>query len=165
MTNPNNYSGFTPTDLQLLLNKDLEETLSTLELSKPKGDKGTIKVFSQELPKPQSIDEDDENDLPPYIITKVQAGERKGNGPMEIEVGLVIGIYNNGRDRSGHFDLLKVIQKLENRFGKDPYVGNFEVQDSFQFALQDVQPHPYYYGGVLLKFNAPRTTKEDSFYT
>lgn len=166
MTNPNDYSGFTPTDLQLLLNEDLEKTLSTLKFTKPNDDnKGTIKAYSQELPKPLSSDDDDENDLPPYIITRIQSGERKGSGPMVITVGLIICIYNNSRDRSGHFDLLKVIQKLEIRYAKNSYVGNFEVQDSFEFALQEVQPHPYYFGGVILRFNAPRTTKEDSFYT
>jgi hypothetical protein len=165
MTNPNNYNGFTPTDLQLLLQKDLEKTLSTLKLTKPNDSKVNIKVYNQELPIPLSTDEDDENDLPPYIITRIQAGEKEKNDPMVIDVGLIICIYNNSRDRSGHFDLLKVIQKLESRFGKNSYVGNFEVQDSFQFALQDVQPHPYYYGGVILKFNAPKTIKEESFYT
>lgn len=166
MKNPNNYNGFTPTDLQLLLNKDLEETLSTLELTSSNDDrKGKIKAYSQELPIPLSIDEDDENDPAPYIITVIQKGNRNGNDPFVIKIGLVICIYNNSLDRSGHFDLLKVIQKLESRFGKDSYVGNFEVQDSFEFAIQDPQPHPYYYGGVILEFNAPRTTKEDSFHT
>lgn len=166
MTNPNDYSGFTPTDLQLLLNKDLEETLFSLELTSSNDDsKGKIKAYSQELPIPQSVDEDDENDPAPYIITVIQEGNRDGDDPFVIKIGLVICIYNNSFDRSGHFDLLKVIQKLESRFGKNSYVGNFEVRNSFKFALQEVQPHPYYYGGVILEFNAPRTTKEDSFYT
>ncbi len=166
MRNPNNYNGFTPTDLQLLLNKDLEETLSSLELTKSTDDgRGKIKAYSQELPISLSTDEDDENDLAPYIITVIQEGSRDGNEPFVIKIGLVICIYNNSRDRSGHFDLLKVIQKLESRFGKNSYVGNFEVRNSFKFALQEVQPHPYYYGGVILEFNAPRTTKEDSFHT
>lgn len=166
MRNPNNYNGFTPIDLQLLLNKDLEETLSTLKLTKPNDDnKATIRVFSQELPFSLSIDADDENNPVPYIITVIQEGNRDGDDPFVIKIGLVICIYNNSLDRSGHFDLLKVIQKLESRFGKKSYVGNFEVRNSFKFALQEVQPHPYYYGGVILEFNAPRTTKEDSFHT
>ena len=54
-------------------------------------------------------DEDDENDPAPYIITVIQKGNRKGNDPFVIKIGLVICIYNNSLDRSGHFDLLKYV--------------------------------------------------------
>lgn len=157
--------GFTPTDLQLMLNADIEETLSQVALLNPKGDTVSMKAYSQYLPIPQSTDEDDENDLVPYTLTKIQTGEKDGSDPFVITIGLVICVCNYGPNREGHFDLMNVIQRLESRFAKNNHVGNFEVQPSFDFALQESDTHPFYYAGVILKFNAPKTIKEDSFFT
>lgn len=157
--------GFTPTDLQLMLKTDIEKTLSQIALLNPKGGTVSMSAYCQFLPIPQSADEDDENDFIPYTLVKLQTGEKDGSDPYVITVGLVICVCNYGLNREGHFDLMNVIQRLSARFAKDPYVGNFEVQPSFNFALQESDTYPYYYAGVILKFNAPTTIKEVSFLT
>ena len=156
--------GFTPTDLQKMLNAEIESTLAQVPLSNTKGEPACIKAYSQYLPIPQSTDDDDDSDLVPYVITKIQSGERSDSNPYVIQMGLIICVCNYQQDRSGHFDLLNIIQRLESRFAKNNSVGNFEVRPSFKFALQDSDTHPFYYAGVIISFNAPQTTKEVSIY-
>ncbi|MDO4495181.1 MAG: hypothetical protein Q4B62_05260 [Clostridiaceae bacterium] len=164
MIHKSQNKGFTIADLQKLLNEDIEETLSQVPLIKPSGETAQIKAYSQFLPIPQSTDEDDENDFVPYVVTKIQTGEKNETDPFVITVGLIICVCNFGMNREGHFDLLNIIQRLENRFARRSYVGNFEVQPSFEFALQESDTHPFYYAGVILKFNAPKSIKEDDFF-
>lgn len=158
-------NGFTPTDLQIMLNTDIEKTLSQVALLRPDGNIASIKAYSQFLPLPKSDDDSDEIEPVPYIITKLQTGEKAESEPFVITFGLIICVWNPCSNRTGHFDLLNIIQRLESRFAKNRNIGNFEVQPSFEFALQESDTHPFYYAGVILKFNAPKTIKEDSFFT
>lgn len=165
MTQSFKDNGFTPTDLQEMLKDDLEKTLKEVSLTAPSGKKTSIKAYSQGLPVPQEIDDDDENDRAPYIIVDLRGGKKESDGEYVITFGIVICVFNNDPQRVGHFELLNVIQRLENRYAKNSFVGNFEVRDEFEFALQESDFHPYYFGGVILKFNAPKTKKEVSFLT
>ena len=83
------------------------------------------------------------------------------SSPKEIIVELYFGIYNDATDRSGHVELLNMIQRIENHFGITRRVNNFSVLSPFRWVLDEEDRHPYYFGAVSMTFAAPRTIKED----
>ena len=164
-----NYTphGLTAVDLQ----RELAQTLrglfaDTLLKSVDQEGMRAPHVFLQELPIPQDEYDAAFSELP-YIIVHLSGGEIEdwdsSNAHTEITVELYFGIYNNDPDRSGHVELLNMIQRIENHFGICRRVHNFSVKPSFRWVLDEEDRHPYYFGAVSMTFDAPRTIKEDPF--
>ena len=163
----NRLYGLTAIDLQRELAQTLRELFadSRLKALDASGERAPH-VFLQELPIPQDEYDAAFSELP-YIIVHLSGGEIEdwdsADAHTEITVELYFGIYNNSADRSGHIELLNMIQRIENHFGICRRVNNFSVKPLFRWVLDEEDRHPYYFGAVSMTFDAPRTIKEDPF--
>ncbi len=156
--------GLTPYDLQKQLTDEIKNVLSPMTFFKPSGDKTEIPIHMQQLPVTNNSDEDDELCAAPYGIVRMTTGSKdEDDEPMSIDFYVLFCIWDNSHDRQGHISLLNIISRLENHFGEKTHLGNFEIKPVFDFALQDADTHPFYYGAIKLSFNVPKTIKESEF--
>ena len=122
------------------------------------------KVFMQDLPIPKDDYEAVYSELP-YIIVHLSEGSIEEwdmpDAENTIRIELYLGVYNKDEDRSGHVELLNMIQRIQNYFGIHRRVNNFILQPSFRWVLDEEDRYPNYFGAVALSFSAPRTIKED----
>ena len=107
-----------PTFLQDDLNEELKEILKNSTFKDTNGERKKINVFSQDLPV-ESNREDEDEDPFPYIINKLDSGDiQSEESAHEVKVLLLIGIYDEDRNRQGYKDVLHIINKIYERVAK-----------------------------------------------
>ena len=121
-----------------------------------------LNVYEQQLP----IREDENSPDPmPYIIVRLETGSTKsGTDPQEVLVTLLFGYFDDSPENNGHKGVLGMIQKVHERFEKQPMLANqFMFQDPFDWALQDEESFPYFFGAASMTFKTAAIRKEDKF--
>ena len=121
-----------------------------------------LNVYEQQLP----IREDEDSPDPmPYIIVRIETGSTKsGTDPQEVLVTLLFGYFDDSPENNGHKGVLGMIQKVHERFEKQPMLANqFMFQDPFDWALQDEESFPYFFGAASMTFKTAAIRKEDKF--
>ena len=125
-----------------------------------------MNVYEQNLPIRQ---DEDAPDPIPYVIVRVETGQAKGGvEPQEVFVTLLIGYFDDDAGNNGHKGVLGIIQKIQERFMKEPmlakqfYFMNDE-QHPFDWALQDEESFPYFFGAASMTFATAAIRKEDRF--
>lgn len=158
--------------LQDDLQKELEDILGEMRLKDPnnKEEYTNIKVYQQSLPKIKidyencEEEEEDLSDEPfPYIIIKLDSGKIiNENEAAKIE--LLIATYDDELANQGHKDILNIINKIYERFYKNPMLANkyYRVND-IDWVLQDDDMYPYFYGAMGMEFKVKMFKKEDMF--
>jgi hypothetical protein len=158
-------------ELQDDLIEELDLVFTGIQLTTPKLDEvGTaiisaIKIFAQSLP----IRSDDEEDDPfPYIIVRIDSGDMRAGSAHLVKVRVIIGLFDDKNDTNGHKDVLNVIQKIYERFAKNPVLANkYVMQDSsenpFTWVLQDEDTHPYYFGAIDITWETMAIRRESQY--
>ena len=158
---------------------ELQEIFEKETFKTPDGERGRLNVYAQELPIQVAKEEKECNEqmmeeglnLPdieqedpyPYIIVQVKEGEiEEINGEQNVVVNLLIGIYDENFENQGHRDVLHIIQKIYERFAKNPILAKkYECAMPFSWALQDEESYPYYFGGIEMNFKTVPIRRED----
>lgn len=126
------------------------------------GEYVNLNIYEQQLP----IREDEDSPDPmPYIIVRIETGSTKsGTDPQEVLVTLLFGYFDDSPENNGHKGVLGMIQKVHERFEKQPMLANqFMFQDPFDWALQDEESFPYFFGAASMTFKTAAIRKEDKF--
>ena len=103
----------TPILLQRALQKEIKEITKNILLQTPKGKIETLKIFPQRLP---IRNRKEELEPYPYCVVQVISGDIKDT--HMITIILRIGIFHDN-NAEGHEELLSIIQKILERFGKN----------------------------------------------
>lgn len=169
--------------LQKALQREIERLTEDLVFKQPGTDKpGKLRAFRQQLPIPErglydpgfeSFEIGDEQDIYPFpwCVIKVDGGSVAAPGEAQkTKLILVIGIYDDDRQQHGHEDVLLVIERIMERFAKEPLLEhkftNIRLDDRewFRWTLQDAEDdtYPYYFGALELAFSMPGFQREDS---
>lgn len=152
----------TATLLQEALVKEIGAIFSGELFKDSAGEYGKMKIFEQNLP----IREDEDAPDPiPYIIVRLETGTTKsGVDPQEVLVTLLIGYFDDSTENRGHKGVLGIIQKIHERFEKEPMLAHqFMFQDPFDWALQDEESFPYFFGAASMTFKTAAIRKEDKY--
>ncbi|PKM72846.1 MAG: hypothetical protein CVU91_07410 [Firmicutes bacterium HGW-Firmicutes-16] len=124
-----------------------------------------LNVFVHDIPVIQGDDEGDSEAPPPepYIVVKATSGNiASEDDPQAVTVVLVICVFDDANERQGHKDILHIIQKVYERFAKNPVLaGKFVLKYPIDWVLQDEDTYPYYFGGMQLLFECHAIKKED----
>lgn len=121
-----------------------------------------LNIYEQQLP----IKEDEDAQDPiPYIIVRLETGTTKsGTDPQEVFVTMLFGYFDDDTNNNGHKGVLGMIQKVHERFEKEPMLANqFMFQDPFDWAMQDEESFPYFFGAASMTFRTAAIRKEDKF--
>lgn len=168
------------TFLQDELAEELKGILKGFLLKNPQGEKTNINIFKQLLPMPEPLDQEEiapellENGLAeeqttpdpyPYIIVRAEDGKIEDeNSAQIVNITLLIGIFDTAYDKQGHKDILNIIARIYERFAKFPVLnGKYTVQYPIEWALQDEESYPFYFGGVNLAFEIAAVRREDPY--
>lgn len=151
----------TPVNLQQAIIKDLRELFFNKvykdALSKQLEN---LKFYSQDLPV-ESNREDEDEDLFPYIIVRLMEGEMDNLTAHEVKVLFLIGVHDDASDRQGYQDVMHIIDVILERYGKQAVLdATYTAKYPFNWALQDTDTHPYYFGGVEITFELPVIQRE-----
>lgn len=152
----------TATMLQEEIVKELEAIFKGDLFKDSLGKYVKLNVYEQQLP----IREDEDSPDPmPYIIVRLETGSTKsGTDPQEVLVTLLFGYFDDSPENNGHKGVLGMIQKVHERFEKQPMLANqFMFQDPFDWALQDEESFPYFFGAASMTFKTAAIRKEDKF--
>ncbi len=121
-----------------------------------------VNLFAQNLPIVQS-DEGDESKFFPYAIIKVYDGGTEGDdSPWTVTADIHLGVYDPDEDNQGHRHVAIMIQRLVNRFAAEPLlVRKYRAQQDMEWAMQDEETYPYFFGGVRIRFSVPKIGRRD----
>lgn len=152
-------------DLEERLAEEFESLFKGRTFMNSIGHSVKLKSFVHSLPVKQGNDESllDE-DLPePYIVSEITGGKKATEDDAHIlTVAVVICVCDDNTARHGHQDILGIIHRIVERFGKDPVLaGRFVMRHPLDWSLSDEDTYPYYYGGLLMQFEVPAIEKED----
>ena len=121
-----------------------------------------VNLFAQNLPIVQS-GEGDESKFFPYAIIKVYDGGTEGDdSPWTVTADIHLGVYDPDEDNQGHRHVAIMIQRLVNRFAAEPLlVRKYRAQQDMEWAMQDEETYPYFFGGVRIRFSVPKIGRRD----
>lgn len=121
-----------------------------------------VNLFRQNLPIVQSDDED-ESKFFPYAIVKVYDGRTEDDdSPWIVTADIHLGVFDSDEDNQGHQHVAIMIQRLANRFAAEPLLaGKYRAQQDMEWALQDGETHPYFLGGIRIRFSVPKIGRKD----
>ena len=185
----------TPIDLQDALIQEIE-TLTKDMSFKQYGLEGKVygvTAYKQDLPIPQKQESegtDESGDLFPdenagessdehgvynfpWAIVKLDTGSTSLPSPapmyQHVNVIIIIGIYEDANDRSGYWGVMNVMQRIMERFAKQPLLNKrftaepVDEKSMFRWSLQDEDTHPFYYGALEMAFNMQSFIREDLY--
>lgn len=151
----------TAINLQDALVQELQRLLDGLRLPAPSGFHEPVHYFADDLPIPQT---DDAPDPFPYIIVRLANGVcEPAQSDETATVNLVFGCYDRDLNHQGHRDVLGLIERVKQRFCKNPVLGPYEQTGRIEWVREEEDPYPYYFGGLQLIFRLPAMQRESEF--
>ena len=150
--------------LQDALVTDLTELFKDRRYETPAGGAAALSVFPQNLPKRES---EDDNDPFPYIIARIDSGGIESQtDPHKVAILLLIGIYDDAAANQGHRAVLEILEVIQQHYEETPLLdGQFAFIDPFNWALQDEESYPYFFGAANLTFTLPAPRRKASDLT
>lgn len=155
---------------------DLEDLFAGQLYRSSAGEKRAIRVHVNDLPVPTGNDEDRSQDAQePYIIARITEGTiPEEDAAQEVQIILVICLYDDWPDRQGYRDLLHIIQEITARYCKNPVIrlrpgsagargGPYTVKKPIGWSVQNQPTTPYYYGIVEFSLEIPNICPEVPF--
>ena len=155
---------------------DLEDLLAGQLFRSSAGEKRPIRVHVNDLPVPTGNDEDRSQDAQePYIIARITEGTiPAGAAAPEVQIVLVICLYDDRPDRQGYRDVLHIIHEIIGRYCKNPVIrirpgsagargGPYTVRKPIGWSVQNQPTTPYYYGIVEFTLEIPTICPEVLF--
>lgn len=124
-----------------------------------------INVYKQDLPIVQS-DEEDESMFFPYAIVRIYDGKTEDDdSPWTVTADIHFGVYDGDLNNQGYQHVATMIQRVTNRFAAEPLLDRkYRAQQDMEWALQDENTHPYFFGGVRIKFSVPKIGRSEPVY-
>lgn len=151
----------TPIFLQISLVEELKalyaDFYSTDDISKKPS---KVNVYQQDLP---IVFGSDGEEPVPYVIVRIDSGNiQELNEQERVAVILVFCVKATNENRQGYLDVMNMIQRVKERFFKNFSVGKyFFFEPPFEWAVQDEDTFPYFYGAVKMNFYCPGIMLED----
>lgn len=127
-----------------------------------------LNVYKQDLPIPESNDDDVDTDAAasPYVAVRMLGGEiADGSSPQTVDFSLTICAYDEGKKRAGYQDVANIKEDIVQFACKHPYFGGaFTILKPIVWALQTEDSHPYYFGAVFIKCTVPALTQDTELF-
>ncbi|MCI8950040.1 MAG: hypothetical protein HFG49_08365 [Lachnospiraceae bacterium] len=163
----------TPLFFQEALKKEMEEMTKDMRFCQQRSqERVSLNVFCQSLPIPgkKNTQEDTGMDFDtidyidgqeeaaafpfPWCLVKIDGGHiPKVNDRQEVQVAVCFGIFNDSLENQGHKEVLNLIQNVYERFSVNPILdGQYTCSGEFEWALQDEDTYPYFFGAIGTTF-------------
>lgn len=154
--------------LQQSLMKEVEEITKDMLFQNPLRKTVPLKAYAQELPIQSSEYEEEQEEYEsedpfPYCIVKVMDGKIE-NSSQIIRTLLLIGLFEEDSTMQGHRRILNIFQRIQERFLKNPVLDKkYVLKDGIEWALQEENIYPYFYGGMELNWETASIRRENLY--
>ena len=152
-------------DLQDDLIAEIEGLLKDGRTKNTDGEKVVgIKGYPHQLPILQA-DEDDPAQYFPYFIVRFDLGKTENDDDCwHVATDVILGVHEAATEK-GHEHILVMIQRIVDRFAWDPqFAGKYRVDQNIQWAVQEDDTYPFYFGAVALTISAPKIGRKGEYY-
>lgn len=128
-----------------------------------------FKGYEQSLPKLVNADEDPDQFFP-YFIVRIDKGMTENDdSPWTVTVDILLGLHDADEKNDGHLTIMNAINRITKRFAEEATLGfagrkAFRCHADMNWALQDEDTWPYFFGGVELKFDVPKPMRKEPNY-
>lgn len=163
--------------------KEIEEITKDMRFPSPEGaELVPLSVYEQALPilekrKPDSdyeyaetIDyqdnmEEDATLKCPWCVVKIENGSIPGiNDMQEVTLAICFGVFNDSLENNGHMEIMNLIQRVYERFAVNPILdGQYTCTGKFEWAVQEEDTHPYFFGALLTTFKFQGFRRENKY--
>lgn len=175
-----NIRAVAPLFFQKALVEEIKIITEGMRFCSPKGgERVAMNVYNQALPIPfkrteieydnNTIDYQDGEEESifqcPWCIVKIDGGQIQGINEMQkIDVGICFGIFDDSQENQGHMEILNLIQRVYERFAVNPILaGQYTCQGEFEWALQEEDTYPYFFGAIGTSFQFRGYRRENKF--
>ena len=150
--------------LQDAIVADLNTLFKDRRFKTPDGGQAAPTFYPQNLPKRQS---DEDPDPFPYGIVRLDSGAIENQtDPHKVAVIVLIGIYDDRPENQGHRAVLEIMEVIQQHYEETPLLARqFTFADPFNWALQDEESYPFFFGACNLIFNTPAPRRKCSDLT
>lgn len=172
----------TPLFFQEALANEIKKITGDMLFHSPKGEEMVkLEVFEQSLPIPVLESTKESGDFSnleyqgsqidepifkcPWCSVKIAGGNVPGiNEQQAIQVVVCFGIFNDDVSNQGHRELLNLFQRIYSRFATDPILdGQYTCTGEFEWALQDEDTYPHFFGALSTSFKFMGYRRENKF--
>ena len=154
-------------DFQETLKKEIGSVLSNSCIRKDENCNriSGVNTFKQDLPIIMEDDEDVSQFFPYAIVRVLEGNTPEDDEPWIVTANILLALEDNSTDRSGYLDIMGMIQRVIDRFVSEPRLNEYyrALQD-IEWAIQDEDTYPYYFGGVQIKFYLPKIGRREPDY-
>lgn len=124
-----------------------------------------VKAYRQYLPKVTEDDEDETKYFPYAIIRLSDATTPDDFTAWQVTADILLGIYDDDPKMGGNDHILVMIQRITSRFSQEALLAKkYRCHSEMDWALQDEDTYPYFFGGVRLKFDLPKIGRSEPIY-
>lgn len=101
----------------------------------------------------------------PWCVVKLENGSIPGiNEMQEATFAVCFGIFNDSLENNGHMEIMNLIQRVYERFSVNPILdGQYTCTGNFEWAVQDEDTYPYYFGAILTGFKFQGFRRENKY--
>lgn len=101
----------------------------------------------------------------PWCVVKIENGSVPGiNEMQETTFAICFGIFNDSLENNGHMEIMNLIQRIYERFSVNPILdGQYTCTGKFEWAVQDEDTYPYYFGAILTEFKFQGFRRENKY--
>lgn len=148
----------TPVMLQTDLIAEIEEILKDVITKNTAGETVVgVKGYEHRLPLVTSDDEDESQFFPYFIVKTIEGKTEDDNTPWLVTVDILLGVCENDKDVPGYKSIMIMMQRITDRFTEEPLLNKkYRAEQNIEWALQDEDTYPFYFGGVEIKFRVPK---------
>lgn len=128
-----------------------------------------FKGYAQFLPKLEN-DDDDPDQFFPYFIVRIDRGKTEDDDSLwTVTTDILIGVHDADTKNDGHLSVMNAINRIVTRFAQEATLGYagrkaFRCHSDMEWALQDEDTWPYFFGGVELRFDVPKPMRKEPNY-
>jgi len=156
----------TALELQKDLAAEVENILKDVITKDPDGNrKSGVTAYRQFLPKVTEDDEDETKFFPYAIIRLSDATTPDDFTAWQVTVDVLLGVYDDDPKMGGGDNVLIMIQRIIDRFSQEALLARkYRCQSKMDWAVQDEDTFPYFFGGVRLVFDIPKIGRSEPIY-
>ena len=108
-----------------------------------------FKGYAQFLPKLVNNDADPDQFFPYFIVRIDKGATEDADSLWTVTVDILLGVHDADTQNEGHFTVLNAINR---------------IHADMNWALQDEDTWPYFFGGVELRFDVPKPMRKEPNY-
>jgi len=146
---------------------ELDGLFSGMVFDNSTGGKSGMHVIKQDFPIRKFRADEEETDLFPYCIIRVEDGTAASL--QTVDIALTFGIYEKGEENNGELRILNLIERLCQHFLNNRVIGgkfrlSYDTPIRWGLPKEDEEDtYPYFYGLVEMTWESFFDTEEDRY--